>query len=227
MFFENLFKKKPSAPKKGKTPKPKSITGKKAEAAHQLDLNRKNANLEERIEELEKELAQCKALLVEKTIKANIELVEESGSTPLPSETMGMAKTLLDLKDELDRLKEQRKAAEYKFGAVNEALKAQMLANNLGKFEYLGKLFHFVEKLYCNIPAGNKPLVLAALRENGHENIIRDDVGTADLKELIKMYREENEGKELPEYLIKDGEPLVKVFAPMEVGIKKATKKKG
>jgi hypothetical protein len=193
------------------------------------DLERENSVLKERIETLEKELYQTKILVAESVSNREVKRLErqekESGNAlPLPSGILAKGLKLKKLKRLSDKFKTKTELFNEQIKVLKEVLAQQMINSNIPSFTFNGNQYSLGKDFFLSTPKGNKEIVIQLLKENNYGDIIKEDYNASTLKSIVKELYEDNE-EQLPHWLIKDGEPLVTLYTPNSVDIRKASGK--
>lgn len=193
------------------------------------NLERENSVLKERIADLDKELYETKLLVAEQLSERDVKRLErqeaESGqSLPLPSGILAKGLKLKKLKRLSDKFKAKTELFNEQIKVLKEVLAQQMISSNIPSFVYNGNQYSLGKDFFLSTPKGNKEIVMQLLKENNYGDIIHEDYNASTFKSIIKELYEDNE-ENLPHWLIKDGEPLVTLYTPNSVDIRKASGK--
>jgi flagellar basal body L-ring protein FlgH len=135
----------------------------------------------------------------------------------MENELFKLSDRLVELRGERDdheamlsEIKSEIEQAEYRLAQA-------MTESETPNFTHGGSQFVLTTKTRASSVAGEKEGLFAALRANGHGDIITENVNANTLSSTVKGLIEEN-GDELPEWLT----GLVNVFEKTGVTIKKA-----
>lgn len=130
---------------------------------------------------------------------------------------------LLELADRLKELKEKKKEFDEKLKQINTEIEvvetelvAEMMEQEIGKFERAGSTFYINTRLFASPIADKKQDLFEALKNEGYGDLIQETVNVNSLAAFIKEQMEENEDQ-LPEWL--DG--LVNVYEKNTIGIRR------
>lgn len=131
-------------------------------------------------------------------------------------EIFALADQLKAAKAEKKDLEAQTKELNGKIEMLDAKLSEAMTDSEVEKFTRNGSTFYLNTKLYASPKAGAKDELIAALKENGFSDLVKETVNANTLNSFCKEQMEENED-ELPDWL----EPVLNTFEKTTVGIRK------
>ncbi len=127
-----------------------------------------------------------------------------------------MADQLEELRQEKARLEDELKKVKAEIEAVNEAMVAEMVSEEVQRFTRNGKLFYLQTDMFVSDVAERREALYETLRQQGYGDLIRETVHPQTLKGFTKEQVREN-NDELPDWL--DG--FVNVFFKDKVVVRK------
>jgi len=100
-------------------------------------------------------------------------LLDEGANETTLQELAALASILQTKIGDVDRLNDQLKAAKAEVAKIQEqVLPEAMKAANVPEFMHGDTKIKLFEKMYCSVPAKRKGEIIAALREDGHGEMI-------------------------------------------------------
>lgn len=134
----------------------------------------------------------------------------------IQEEIFALADQLKTAKQEKKDLEAQVKETNGKIEMLDAKLSEAMTDSEVEKFTRNGSTFYLNTKLYASPKAGAKDELIAALKQNGFGDLVKETVNSNTLNSFCKEQMEENED-ELPDWL----EPVLNTFEKTTVGIRK------
>lgn len=131
---------------------------------------------------------------------------------------------LLELADRLKTLREQKKELDSQTKQINAEIEkieaemvAEMMEQEIGKFERAGSTFYIKTRLFASPLAEKKQELFKTLKNEGYGDLVQETVNSNSLAAFVREQMEENEDK-LPEWL----EGLVNVYEKTSIGIRRS-----
>jgi hypothetical protein len=131
-----------------------------------------------------------------------------------------LADQLVTLRDEKKKVKERLEKLNTAIDQVDYLLSEAMAAAETQNFTRAGTMFYLTTTTRASAVAGVKDELYAALKDNGHGDLVYQTVNANSLSSFVKEQIVEHEDR-LPGWL----NGLVSIYEETTVGVRKATKK--
>lgn len=136
-----------------------------------------------------------------------------------------MNESLFELADRLKAAKDRKKELDAETKANNAViedldrqLSEAMAEQEVDRFSRNGSLFYLSSRLFASPRAGEKELMIAALKANGYGDLVTETVNAGTLASFAKERMAESETGELPGWL----DAVVSTFEKVSVGVRKS-----